>query len=80
MQSEKGTPEDKLRAALVYLLTCESLPSDSEYENVSKTLQVRLTRLSMLAGAEYAAISCAPYYSVIVAQVHCFACRGVSVR
>ena len=45
MQSEKGTPEDKLRAALVYLLTCESLPSDSEYENISKTLQVRLKLL-----------------------------------
>ena len=43
MQSEKGTPEDKLRAALVYLLTCDSLPSDSEYENISKSLQVRLT-------------------------------------
>ena len=40
MQSEKGTASDKLRAALVYLLTCESLPSDPEYEQVSRTLQV----------------------------------------
>ena len=40
MQSDKGTPSDKLRAALVYLLTCESLPSDSEYEQISSTLQV----------------------------------------
>ena len=40
MQSNKGTPSDKLRAALVYLLTCESLPSDSEYEQISTTLQV----------------------------------------
>jgi len=48
MQSEKGTPEDKLRAALVYLLTCESLPSDSEYENISKTLQVSLRKGSFL--------------------------------
>ena len=41
LQSEKGTPSDKLRAALVYLLTCESLPSDPEYEQISRTLQVR---------------------------------------
>ena len=40
VQSDKGTPSDKLRAALVYLLTCESLPSDSEYEQISSTLQV----------------------------------------
>ena len=40
MQSDKGTPSDKLRAALVYLLTCESLPSDSECEQISSTLQV----------------------------------------
>ena len=40
VQSDKGTPSDKLRAALVYLLTCESLPSDSEYEQISTTLQV----------------------------------------
>lgn len=41
LQSDKGTPSDKLRAALVYLLTCESLPSDAEYEQISRTLQVR---------------------------------------
>ena len=40
VQSDKGTPSDKLRAALVYLLTCESLPSDSEYEQITTTLQV----------------------------------------
>ena len=40
MQSDKGTASDKLRAALVYLLTCEGLPSDSEYEQISRTLQV----------------------------------------
>lgn len=42
LQNEKGTPADRLRAALVYLLTCESLPTDSEYEQISRTLQVRL--------------------------------------
>ena len=46
MQSDKGTPLDKLRAALVYLLTCESLPSDSEYEQISTTLQVTSQSLS----------------------------------
>ena len=42
LQNEKGMPADRLRAALVYLLTCESLPTDSEYEQISRTLQVRL--------------------------------------
>ena len=39
MQGAKGTPTDKLRAALVYLSTCGAPPGDGEYAELERALQ-----------------------------------------
>ena len=41
VQEAKGTPADRLRLALVYLLTCEALPSDADYQRITTALAVR---------------------------------------
>lgn len=38
LQGGHGTATDKLRLALVYLLTCESLPSDADFQTVEAAL------------------------------------------
>lgn len=38
MQGEKGSAEDKLRLVLVWLLTCEALPSEADMERVLASL------------------------------------------
>ena len=38
MQAGHGTATDRLRLALVYLLTCEALPSDAELAPVETAL------------------------------------------
>ena len=48
-QGPKGTPTDKLRLALVFLLTCEALPSDGDYERVTAALAAAGTDTSALA-------------------------------
>ena len=48
-QGTKGTPEDKLRLALVFLLTCEALPSDGDYERVTTALAAAGADTSALA-------------------------------
>jgi hypothetical protein len=48
-QGGKGTPTDKLRLALVFLLTCEALPSDGDYERVTAAL--------VAAGADTSALA-----------------------
>lgn len=37
-QGSKGTPTDKLRAALVYLCTCATPPGDSEYADLERAM------------------------------------------
>ncbi|KAK9915015.1 hypothetical protein WJX75_003656 [Coccomyxa subellipsoidea] len=49
LQGGKGTPTDKLRLALVFLLTCEALPSDGDYERVTAAL--------VAAGADTSALA-----------------------
>ncbi|EIE26993.1 SM/Sec1-family protein [Coccomyxa subellipsoidea C-169] len=49
LQGTKGTPEDKLRLALVFLLTCEALPSDGDYERVTTALAAAGADTSALA-------------------------------
>ncbi len=48
-QGSKGTSTDKLRLALVFLLTCESLPSDGDYERVTAALAAAGADTSALA-------------------------------
>ena len=49
LQGSKGTSTDKLRLALVFLLTCESLPSDGDYERVTAALAASGADTSALA-------------------------------
>ena len=49
MQSDKGSAADKLRAALVYLLTCAQLPSGPDMDRLEEALQA--------AGADLAALA-----------------------
>lgn len=48
-QGGKGTPTDKLRLALVFLLTCEALPSEGDYERVTAALAAAGADTSALA-------------------------------
>ena len=48
-QGEKGTPADKLRLALVQLLTCEALPSEPDFDRTTAALAA--------AGADPAALA-----------------------
>ncbi|KAK9829342.1 hypothetical protein WJX72_005270 [[Myrmecia] bisecta] len=38
VQGSKGTPTDKLRLVLVYLLTCEVLPTDADFRRIEDAL------------------------------------------
>lgn len=49
VQGSKGTPTDKLRLALVFLLTCDALPSDGDYERVTTALAAAGADMSALA-------------------------------
>lgn len=39
MQEAGIRPDDKLRLALIYLLTAPVLPSDSDFERIEKTIE-----------------------------------------
>ena len=49
LQGDKGSAQDRLRAALVYLLTCAQLPSGPDIDRIEEALQA--------AGADLAALA-----------------------
>lgn len=49
LQEAKGSRSDKLRLALVYLLTCEALPGDADYERITAALKAAGADVSALA-------------------------------
>ena len=46
MQEPKGTRTDKLRLALVYALTCDTLPSDADHQRMVRRTCIACLRLA----------------------------------
>ena len=58
VQAGHGTATDRLRLALVYLLTCETLPSDSELAPVETALSALFPWTSELSPTAVSCLAC----------------------
>lgn len=67
MQGEKGSAEDKLRLVLVWLLTCEALPSEPDMERVLASLAA--------AGADTTSVAYLRRMRSMKLTGHCCSCH-----